>query len=117
MAEAFVKLRAGANGKIRKVLVPTARMLEDYIRRLPYGRASDIAAMKKQFASAAGADLTCPVTARLHLHTLCEAAMQTHLDGVDVTPFWRLIGVDDSTAKKVRGAPELIREMRAREHI
>jgi hypothetical protein len=117
MAEAFVKLRAGANGKIRKVLIPTSRMLEDYVRRLLHGKASDIAAMKKEFALAAGADLTCPVTARLHLHTLCEAAMQTHVESAEPAPFWRLIGAEDVTAKKVRGAAALIREMRAKEHI
>jgi hypothetical protein len=115
MAEAFVKLRTGANGKTRRVLIPTARMLDDFVRRLPFGKASDIAAMKKQFASDAGADLTCPVTVRLHLQSVCEAAM--HAERAEPTPFWRLIGADDATAKKVRGAPELIRQMRAREQI
>ena len=117
MAEAFVKLRTGANGKTRKVLIPAAHMLDEFVRRLPFGQASDIAAMKKQFARSAGADLTCPVTTRLHLHTLCESAMQAHSDGAEIAPIWRLIGADDSTAKKVPGAPELIRAMRARELI
>jgi hypothetical protein len=117
MAEAFVKLRTGANGKTRKVLIPTAQMLDGFVRRLPFGKASDIAAMKKEFVLNAGADLTCPVTARLHLYTLCESAMQARADGAEATPFWRLIGADDATVKKVRGAPELIRRMRAREQI
>ena len=117
MAEAFVKLRTGANGKTRKVLIPAAHMLDEFVRRLPPGKASDIAAMKKEFARNAHADLTCPVTTRLHLHSLCESAIQAHSDGAEIVPIWRLIGADDATAKRVRGAAELIREMRARENI
>jgi hypothetical protein len=117
MAEAFVKPRTGANGKTRKVLIPTLRMLDDFVRHLPFGKASDIAAMKREFARAAGADITCPVTVRLNLHTLCETAINAYADGAEIPPFWRLIAADDTTAKKVRGAPELIREIRARENI
>ena len=117
MAEAFVKLRTGANGKTRKVLIPAAHMLDEFVRRLPSGTASDIAAMKKEFARHAGADLTCPVTARLHLQSLCESAVQAHLDGAEVLPIWRLIGADDATARRVRGASALILDMRARENI
>jgi hypothetical protein len=117
VAEAFIKLRTGANGKTRKVLIPTVQMLDAYVRRLPFGKASDIAAMKKEFALASGADLTCPVTVRLHLQALCEAALEACADGAGVAPFWRLIGSDDVTARKVRGAPELIREMRTREKV
>ena len=117
MAEAFVKLRTGANGKTRKVLIPAAHMLDEFVRRLPFGTASDIAAMKKEFARLAHADLTCPVTTRLHLNTLCESAVRSHLDGAEVLPIWRLIGADDATAKRVSGAAALILEMRARENI
>jgi hypothetical protein len=117
VAEAFVKLRTGANGKTRKVLIPTVQMLDAYVRRLPSGKASDIAAMKKEFALASGADLTCPVAVRLHLQALCKAALQAHAHGAGAAPIWRLIGADDVTAKKVRGAPALIREMRAREKV
>ncbi len=117
MAEAFVKLRAGANGKTRKVLIPTLAMLEDYARGIASGHSSDIAAMKKAFAIAADADLTCPVTVRLHLEEICETAMRENASGAQPVPFWRLIGEDDMTAKKARGAPDLIRTMRAREHI
>ena len=37
MAEAFIKLRTGANGKTRKVLIPAAQMLDEFVRRLPTG--------------------------------------------------------------------------------
>lgn len=116
-AHAYIKLRTGANGRTRRVLIPTVRMIEDYIRRVPFGAAPDMAVMKKEFAQAAAADLTCPVTVRRHLRAVCETAIAARRDGGDAAPVWRLIGADDITAKQVPGAVELIREMRAREQI
>jgi hypothetical protein len=116
-AEAHIKLRSGANGRTRRVLIPTGRMIEDYVHRIPFGTAPDIAMMKKEFAQAAGADLTCPVTTRLHLRAVCELAVETRKDGGDTAPVWRLIGPDDMTARRVAGAADMIRDMRARENI
>ena len=64
-AVAFIKLRTGANGRTRRVLIPTARMIGDHVRRVPFGAAPEIAAMKKDLAQAA--ELIRAMQAREHI--------------------------------------------------
>ncbi len=87
-------------------------------RKIPRGEFSVPQAMKRQFALEAGADLTCPVTTRMHLKTVAEAALSQLAAGSSlsaITPFWRLLGPDDPVGKGLSCGPEFLRERRAEE--
>ena len=105
-------------GRKRRVFLPTARMVDVFVRNLPRGKFSGPQAMKRQFASEAGADLTCPVTTRMHMKTVAEAALSQLAAGSSlsaITPFWRLLGPDDPVGKGLSCGPEFLRERRADE--
>jgi hypothetical protein len=107
-------------GRRRNVFLPTARMVDDYARSLSAGQSSDAAEMKKRFAAEHHADLTCPVTARLHLQTIAEAALEAHERGAalaEITPFWRVLDENDQTAKRLSCGAAFIAQRRAEEGI
>jgi hypothetical protein len=107
-------------GRRRNVFLPTARMVDDYARSLSAGQSSDAAEMKKRFAAEHHADLTCPVTARLHLQTIAEAALEAHERGAalaEITPFWRVMDESDQTAKRLSCGAAFIAQRRAEEGI
>jgi hypothetical protein len=95
-------------------------MVDDYARSLSAGQRSDAAEMKKRFAAEHHADLTCPVTARLHLQTIAEAALEMHEQGAGletITPFWRLMDESDPTARSLSCGVEFIAQRRAEEGL
>jgi hypothetical protein len=106
------------NGK--HMLLPTARMVDDFMRSVPKGRAVDVKTMKAQMAAASGAEVTCPVTVGYHLRTAAEAAWQEHLNGASVeaiTPFWRVIDEKTPTAKRLACGLEFIEKQRRAEGL
>jgi hypothetical protein len=107
-------------GRKRNVLLPTARMVDDYARSLGAGQSSDAAEMKKRFAKEHHADLTCPVTTQLHLQTVAEAALTMRQQGAgidEITPFWRVMDADDQTAKRLSCGADFIAQLRAAERL
>ena len=107
-------------GRKRNVFLPTARMVDDYARALAPGQSSDAAAMKKRFADEHNADLTCPVTTRLHLQTVAEAALAMHAQGADIgeiTPFWRVMDENNQVAKRLSCGVDFIARLRAEEGL
>ena len=107
-------------GRARNVFLPTARMVDDYARGLAPGQKSDAAAMKKRFADEHNADLTCPVTTRLHLQTVAEAALEMHAQGAGlggITPFWRVMDETDQMAKRLSCGVDFIARLRAEEGL
>ncbi len=102
------------------MLVPTARMVDDFIRAIPPNTSMDIKAVRAALARQHGAKVTCPITMGFHLRTVAEAAYEAHARGVPlakVTPIWRVLDEYASTTKKLSFDPAFIVKQRAREGL
>lgn len=111
----FADIPAGS-----RMLIATPRIVDEYIRHIPPGRQADTSRIRKDLAAEYGADYTCPVTTGIFLRIVSEAAYEQLQSGAkpeDVTPFWRAVGPDSRTAKKMGVPVEFIKERRKREGI
>ena len=102
------------------MLVPTARLVDDFIRRIPRGRAMDARALRAALAAALGAEVTCPITTGLHLRTVAEAAWEAIAGGEPiskVTPVWRVLGPASPTLSKLSFDTAFIHERRGLEGL
>ena len=102
------------------MLVPTARLIDDFIRDIPRGRSMDARALRAALAAAHGAEVTCPITTGFHLRTVAEAAWEAVARGVPitkVTPFWRVLDTHSPTLAKLSFDTAFIRDRRALEGL
>ncbi len=102
------------------MLVPTARLVDDFIRAIPRGRSLDAKALRAALASAHGAEVCCPITTGFHLRTVAEAAWESLCAGTPVqglTPVWRVLPAQSPTLKKLSFDTAFIRQRRALERL
>jgi hypothetical protein len=95
--------RAGVE-KGGRMLLPSVRLIDDFIRAVPKGRAVTNAEMRAALAKRHKADGCCPVYTGYHLRTCAEAAIENHERGVPaakVTPVWRVLDDQAPTLKKL----------------
>lgn len=102
-------------------LVPSVRMIDAFIRKLPAGRGMSIRQMRETLARRHRADVTCPVYTGYHLRTVAEAAFEAIGNGTSidrVTPVWRVLDETTPTWKKLPDAcVALFAAERAREGL
>jgi hypothetical protein len=75
-------------------LLPSARLVDDFIRAIPRGKAVDLLDMRTKLARWHKAAGTCPVYLGYHLRTVAEAACEARDRGVplrSITPVWRVL--------------------------
>ena len=97
------------------MLVPTALMVDAFIRTLPKGRSLSARQLRNAMAAAHGAEVTCPITTGFHLRTVAEAAWEALAGGTPVhrlTPVWRVLPPDSLTLKKLSFDSAFIRHQR-----
>jgi hypothetical protein len=102
------------------MLVPTPRMIEDFIRKVPRGRQSSVVAMRSELAQLHGAEVTCPIYTGFHVRTVAEAAYEALGSGetlATITPFWRLIDAKAPTARRLACGLPFIRQRRREEGL
>lgn len=102
------------------MLVPTALMVDAFIRTLPRGRSLSARQLRAEMAAAHGAEVTCPITTGFHLRTVAEAAWEALADGTPiarVTPVWRVLPPDSLTLKKLSFDSAFIRHQREAEGL
>jgi len=102
------------------MLVPTARMIDAFIRAIPTGKAMGVKELRAALARRFRAQVCCPITTGFHLRTVAEAAYEAHLDGLGVeaiTPFWRVIDAGAPTARKLACGIAFIVERRRAEGL
>ena len=102
------------------MLVPTPRLIDDFIRGIPSGQATDVKLMRQTLAQMHGAEVTCPIYTGFHLRTVAEAACEQHQMGaqlIAITPFWRVLDTKSPTAKKLACGIAFIRERRLAEGL
>lgn len=108
--------RGAAEGKT--MLFPSARMIDDAIRAIPTGETVTPRELRLALARRHGASMTCPVTARMMLRIVAEAANEAHLNGApltEVTPVWRVLDPTAPALKKLTFDPAYLLRERERE--
>lgn len=100
------------------MLVPTARMIADFMSAIPPGQSVDPKAMRRELAERHHAEVTCPIYTGYHLRTVAEAALEAYAAGVPVeaiTPFWRVLDAASPTTGRLPNGPAFVATRRAAE--
>jgi hypothetical protein len=100
------------------MLVPSPRIIDDYIRTIPEGESLDVPALRKELAREYGAEVTCPITTGILLRIVAEAAYEARGRGEhQITPFWRVLDEEHPTASKLACGPAFIARRRKEEGV
>jgi hypothetical protein len=102
------------------MLVPSARLVDDFIRTIPKGTSMDVKTLRRRLARQHRAEVTCPITLGFHLRTVAEAAYEAYRQGArlsQVTPVWRVLDEKTPTTAKLSCGPAFITRQRAREKL
>lgn len=103
------------------VLLPSSRLVDDYIRAIPKGESLTLLELRARMAKAHKADGTCPVYLGYRLRTVAEAACEARERGTplkSLTPVWRVLDEKALTLKKLSPAnAEWILAQRRREKL
>lgn len=100
------------------MLVPTARMIADFMSAIPPGQTVDTKAMRRELAARHNAEVTCPIYSGYHLRTVAEAALEAHAAGVPpdaITPFWRVLDEQSPTTGRLPDGVAFVAARRAAE--
>ena len=111
----FAGIRAG-----QRMLIPTPRLVEDYILQIPEGQQVAMDVLRRDLAAEQGAEVTCPLTTGIFVRIVAEAAYEQYQQGkplAQIAPFWRVIDEKSPTAKKLTFGKELLVEQRRAEAI
>jgi len=109
----FAGIHAG-----QKMLIPTPKLIDDYIRHIPKGKTVDTETIRKDLAIEHGAEVTCPLTTGIFVRIVAEAAYEEYQQGraiSKITPFWRVIDEKSPTAKKLTFGTDFLTEQRKQE--
>jgi len=102
------------------MLVPTARIVDAFIRTIPAGQGIDVKTLRQKLARKYKAEVTCPITMGFHLRTVAEAAWDTHQSGAklsEITPFWRVLDETTPTTARLACGVDFVVRQRQREKI
>ncbi len=102
------------------MLVPTPKLIDEFMRALPKGAHVDVRSMRKMLAERHGAEVTCPIYTGYHLRTIAEAAHEDMTRGrsiEEITPFWRVLDAKTPTTGKLSFGSEFVRRRRAEEGL
>lgn len=101
-----------------RMLIPTPKLIQDYVYHCEKGNFSDVQTMPNDLALEAGVDFTCPMTSGIFLRIVCEyhyEKWQLNVEATDICPFWRMVDPKSELAKKLSFSPDFIEEMRLKE--
>jgi hypothetical protein len=102
------------------MVVPTPKVVDAYIRQIPEGQITDITTIRNDIAREYHAEVTCPLTTGIFLRISAEAAYEEYVNGTPIekiTPFWRAIRRDSTTAKKLSFGTEFLLKQQKKEGI
>lgn len=111
----FAGIKAG-----QRMLIPTPKIVEAYIRDIPRGQEVSLPTIRKDLAAAYQADVTCPITTGIFVRIVAEAAHEEFEQGQPVAslaPFWRVINEKSPAAKKLSFGTAWLRELREKEQL
>lgn len=102
------------------MLIPSARLIDARIRRIPRGHEMDARALRAALAEEQGAEVFCPITTGILLRIVAEAAREAREAGAPdeaITPVWRVLAGDDTVPQRMTGGPAFVLAGRAREGL
>lgn len=102
------------------MLIPTPRIVDEYIRSIPKGVQTTIQQMRKDLAAMYHAHKTCPVTAGIFVRIVAEAAYEEWLSGKkisSISPFWRIVSLKSPTAQKLTFGTDWLAARRRQESL
>jgi hypothetical protein len=102
------------------MLVPTARIVDTFIRTIPSGQSMDVKTLRQELARKYKAEVTCPITTGYHLRTVAEAAWEAHQSGArlsEITPFWRVLDEATPTTSRLACGADFVIRQREKEKI
>lgn len=102
------------------MLVPTAALVDAFIRRIPCGESLDLKTLRARLAREHRAEVTCPITTGFHMRTVAEAAWEALAAGTPIgqlTPIWRVLDAASPTLPKLSFDTQFIRDQRAFEGL
>lgn len=102
------------------MLVPTPKLIDDYLRAIPRGSHVDVRAMRKALAQSHGAQVTCPIYTGYHLRTVAEAAHEALELGTPMeamTPFWRVLDKASPTTRRLSFGAAFVHQKRREEGL
>ena len=102
------------------MLVPSAKIVDAFIRTIPKGASMDVKTMRQKLARKYKAEVTCPITTGFHLKAVAEAAHEALEKGArlsEVAPIWRVLDANSPTTKRLTCGPGFITKHRAREGL
>jgi hypothetical protein len=85
-------------------LLPSARLVDDFIRAIPKGKSMSLLELRQRLARQHKAEGTCPVHLGYHLRTVAEAACEARERGAkpsQITPVWRVLDDEAPTLGKM----------------
>lgn|SRR5436190_1503420 len=97
------------------MLIPTPRLVDALIRRVPKGRLVTGAELRRKLAADFATDVTCPLTTGIFVRIAAEAAEEDRVNGKRrLTPYWRVIKDDGGLNPKYPGGVDSqVRYLRA----
>jgi len=104
--------------KGQTLFVATPKIVDTYIRKIPYGEKRTIERMRRELARRRKCDATCPVSSSIFIRIAAQAAIDEMVDGKpvsEVTPFWRLLTSKDKITKRLNIDAEFVDVQRASE--
>jgi len=90
--------------KGQKLFVATPKIVDDYIKKIPYGETRTIERMRRELARRRKGDATCPVSSAIFIRIASQSAIDDLENGKstsEVTPFWRLLTSKDKISKRL----------------
>ena len=103
-----------------KMFISTPKIIDDYIKHIPFGKSTELSTMRNDLATDYQADKTCPVTTGIFLRIVSEASYMELKQGKvidEVTPFWRIVNPKSKLANKLECGIEFIEKQRENEGI
>src|SRR5437879_9783337 len=87
------------------MLIPTPKLVDAVIRKVPRGKLITVGAIRKKLAAEHGADVACPLTTGIFIRIAAEAAEEARAQGAKrITPYWRVVRDKGELNPKFTGA-------------
>ena len=105
--------------KGQRLFVATPKIVDEYIKKIPYGEVRTIERMRRELARRRQCDATCPVSTAIFIRIAAQAAIAEWKEGRtmgEITPFWRLLTSKDKITQKLDIDPEWLDAQRASEN-
>ena len=100
------------------MFVATPQIVDEYIRRIPFGETRTIVRLRNELARKHRCDAACPMSTSIFVRIAAEAALEDLAEGAstdEVTPFWRVLTSKDKITKKLAVDPDWVDQQRTLE--